>query len=381
MTSWKGTYPLTGYGRYFKVVGTEHREPGLRSVLGHSLAADSSAEIERTLALLPEPGNPADRYAVAVYAGNVQLGYLAREDAIQYQSVLARIVGTGYIPEVAGRIWANESSDYDFESGRESRRLFSDVSFTIPEPHMLVPVNDPPRSAYTVMPRGGSIKVMKAEDHFDVLRRFHSDKGKVAAIVTLREIEGGTPRAPKAVVQIELNEQRIGQLTPATSLKYLPAVAHLQARGLLCAAHAEITSSTVAATVELFAAKAYEVDAGFLNGAAVTLPSFQTDGARQAAAKRKGATTAGSEFEVLESSSGARLTINFATPLTPWQTREAVKLFAATGKRAGVAETPDVEPGRATAVVPTDDIDEIVGAVGAIEDSEFDLARQYIARR
>src|SRR3546814_15519353 len=41
---------------------------------------------------------------------------------------------------------------------------------------------------------------------------------------------GGTERAPKIVVEVRLDGERIGQLTPASSQHFLPTVRHLRER-------------------------------------------------------------------------------------------------------------------------------------------------------
>jgi hypothetical protein len=52
-------------------------------------------------ALVPEPNNPHDRNAVAVYADGVGLiGYLSRDDAIEYQSVFVALRQRGAIGRV-----------------------------------------------------------------------------------------------------------------------------------------------------------------------------------------------------------------------------------------------------------------------------------------
>ncbi|HTX67826.1 MAG TPA: HIRAN domain-containing protein [Thermoleophilia bacterium] len=82
-------------GDIVEVVGTAPYQEALETVAGGS--AGSAPDVEKWAHLIPEPDNPWDRNAVAVYIDGRKVGYLPRESAGAYASLL-------------GRLWAGSSS-------------------------------------------------------------------------------------------------------------------------------------------------------------------------------------------------------------------------------------------------------------------------------
>jgi len=82
-------------GDIVEVVGTAPYQEALETVAGGS--AGSAPDVEKWAHLIPEPDNPWDRNAVAVYVDGRKVGYLPRESAGAYASLL-------------GRLWAGSSS-------------------------------------------------------------------------------------------------------------------------------------------------------------------------------------------------------------------------------------------------------------------------------
>ena len=82
-------------GDIVEVVGTAPYQEALETVAGGS--AGSAPDVEKWAYLIPEPDNPWDRNAVAVYIDGRKVGYLPRESAGAYASLL-------------GRLWAGSSS-------------------------------------------------------------------------------------------------------------------------------------------------------------------------------------------------------------------------------------------------------------------------------
>lgn len=91
-------YPLWG-GRgdwcNEEVVGVHAYTDAIRSTLGSDFDPGGTS-VRRTVELIPEPGNPHDRYAVSVRASNYLIGYLARERAILFHSRLAELIKRGW---------------------------------------------------------------------------------------------------------------------------------------------------------------------------------------------------------------------------------------------------------------------------------------------
>lgn len=147
------------------VSGESHHADAVRAVVGNSLKPGGS-ETKVDVQLLPEPNNRFDRNAIAVWCSSHQLGYLPKEVAPRYVTVLSALVANGWTPQVQARIWAGVWS-YDDEPGQ--REFHAQVRLDLAEPHMLVPANLPPSGAHRTLPLGGAIQVTGEEKHLGAL--------------------------------------------------------------------------------------------------------------------------------------------------------------------------------------------------------------------
>lgn len=111
----------------------------------------------------------------------------------------------------------------------------------------------------------------KEDEHFDVLLKFVPPGGYGTLFVTLHENVRTQGRA-KPHVEVRIDDERIGQLTPAMSQRFLPMVRHLQDRGLITACWGDITGSAVAAEVRIDGLKANEASQEVLDGPPATVP-------------------------------------------------------------------------------------------------------------
>lgn len=117
--------------------------------------------------LVPEPDNPYSkrRTAISVRWRDQVVGYLPETDSHRYQQ-LRRITASGLQAQTHARVW---KGDY--------RENFYSITISLPEPGLVVPLNDPPSSGYSLLPQGGSVQVTKESDHLDVLAEFVPPSG------------------------------------------------------------------------------------------------------------------------------------------------------------------------------------------------------------
>ncbi|MGW4535408.1 hypothetical protein ACWEOI_31100 [Nocardia sp. NPDC004340] len=291
----------------------------------------------------------------------------------------------------------------------------------------MAPLNDPPAEPYTMLPDGGSVQVGKTGEHFDWLGRYGPGSGSALVLVTLVPREERTARTVKRVAEIRLDGVRIGQLTPAMSEKFLPAVDHLLARGLAVVAPAVVTASAVSATVSLRAKKAFELPPEVLNGPPVTVlargiepparpaPPVAPDGTDSISASNPpefqghpielddqfelddpvAVADPDDEVQTAVTASGSRITVTesptrktvavaleFAQPLTTWQSRVASDVLT-TGRRLlangnGMdAQIPELTDCSLFAVAPLDRAQAFVDALIGIDDSDFTAAQHF----
>ncbi|OZC49286.1 hypothetical protein CH289_17255 [Rhodococcus sp. RS1C4] len=366
-------YPLWG-GRgdwcNEEVVGVHAYVDAIRATLGSDFDPSGST-VRRIVELIPEPDNPHDRYAVSVRASNYLIGYLARERAMLFHRRLMDLINRGLVPTVPASIRAYDQNRWDDRPG-VPLDLAINIDVQLSEPHLILPGNEPPSVPYTLLPHGHSVQVTKVDDHFDVLRHFVESEGELELLVTLHEIDVSTAKTEKKVVEVRVEDHRIGQLTPQTSAKFLPAVRHLESRGLVTVGRSWFKGSSVSAQVSLMAAKAHELPDDFLTGDPRTVIPLD----------RPRRTPVADEVSVASAETTASRTfvIELVTsqPLTPWQQKEALKLLRAAASAVGEpADEPTVTDSAIRAVVLHEHAGMIANAIAGIEDSDFSLASEY----
>lgn len=238
-----------------EVAGEFARESNIVKAIGGRPAPNKDVEIEDVpITLVLEPDNAHDRNAVMVQVNGLTLGYLTREDAKLYRQPLTRLAASGCTATTTGRIWAS-TDNWD---GRKKFR--SRVTVALPPVEMVLPLNNPPKGDYNLLPWGGGLQVTKEEDHFDVLFHHVPPSGTGLVYVTLhkgiRTLKNGTE---KPFVEIRIDGERVGEMTTATSGHFLPLIEHLDGAGEIPTALAKITGSALAAQLVLQAAKAPEI--------------------------------------------------------------------------------------------------------------------------
>ncbi|MDW5614856.1 MULTISPECIES: hypothetical protein [Mycolicibacterium] len=218
-------------------------------------------QIERDVELVPATAGRQGLERIAVRIDRMVIGFLADDDALAWCGVIRRIVASGCIPITLGQLWVHDS--YDGIGARFQIKLG--------KPAEAVPINNPPSAPYTMLPRSSVVQVTKEDEHTDVLVKHVPKGGYGLAFVTLHKRESERETG-KPHVEVRIDDERIGQLTPQMSQRLLPMIVHLADRGLITAGWADITGSRVAAEVRIDCAKAHEVSEVVLNGAPLTLP-------------------------------------------------------------------------------------------------------------
>lgn len=210
------------------------------------------------VALIPEPNCPRGEWSISVRAEGRTIGYLAPSDARNWARVVRRVIASGFAPTTSSRIWANE---YD---GWDHLEFNTDVHIKLGDPALALPINNPPTDPYTMLPRSSIIQVTKEELYTDTLLKFVPDGGTGVLFATLHE-HAPTGRA-KPHVEVRINDECVGQLTPQMSQRFLPMIRCLQDRGLVATCWGDLTGSTIAAEVRIDAVKANEADNDVLYG-------------------------------------------------------------------------------------------------------------------
>lgn len=253
----KGDWPRV------EVVGESFYADALRSLFPRQLD-DSGRELLVRAALVPDPTNQYDRNAVKIMIDGKQVGHLPKEDAARYQPVLAALVQRGFLPVTNARVWGSEYSTY-VGTDRRDREILkpefrSSVSVTLDEWYLIVPMNEPPRLPHAMLPYGAALQVRKEENHQDILRRYVNRQGQCWVYGTLHSINEQTTRTTRDVVEVRIDGQRVGDLTPAMSSEFVPIIGRLAEVGRATGVRLIVKGNQVKAEVVLHAQRAHQLD-------------------------------------------------------------------------------------------------------------------------
>lgn len=245
-----------------EVVGESYRAAEIRALFPQGRPVRRGDEIKTIARLVPEPTNPHDPRAVAVYVKSTLVGYLAKAEAAHYQPVILNLNRRGYeaqVPcEISGHEYQRQETD---KRGRVMVLTLFDceVRICLDEWYRCVPVNPAPPN-HVLYPHGSALQLQKEEDHQAVLQRYLSAHRECWAYGTLHEIQGGTEKAPKPLVEVRIDGERVGQLTPAMSAHFLPTMSALTQHGKTSAVKLLVKGSELKVEVVLFAARAHDLD-------------------------------------------------------------------------------------------------------------------------
>lgn len=254
-----------------EVVGEQYRGDDLRSLLPASIPS-SGIDLDAVAQLSPEPSNRYDPHAVKVTVQGRHVGYLARQEARAYSTVLTRLEQQGMIAVAPCRIRAWEYTN-QLESDHRGRDRYGtqtdiQVSLVVDSPGTCIPLNLPPSGAHRMLPAGSALQLRGEENHLDVLTPIVGDRGEVAVHGTLHAITT-TDKTPKDVVEVRVDGRPIGTLTPAMSAHYLPVIRHLSETGCQTAAQVYLKGNRIKVEAVLHAQRAHELDADWVSGGVV----------------------------------------------------------------------------------------------------------------
>lgn len=261
-------FPLWNRGSWPQrdVAGESHRLNDIRRLFPKTIT--QSTDYTGIAVLLPEPKNRHDANAVMVWVDGRHIGYLARDEASQFSPVLQGLVAQGWLPTCPCSIWGYEYEDWTTDRrGREvSTTAFrAKARLVLDEPHMCIPLNLPPNQRHAVLPHGSALQVHGEENYLENLRPYTNEHGEGWVHATLHHVEEQLKTTSRTVVELRIDAEPIGHLTPAMSKNYLPVIHHLELQGITTTARAIVKGNSLTAEAVLHAAKAHELDSHWLS--------------------------------------------------------------------------------------------------------------------
>ncbi len=243
--------------RNFEVAGEFYRTENVTRVFrGHPTQQDEGVELRLPATLVPDPTNPFDPHAVAVYVSREHVGYLAREDAEEYSPALRALAASDRHLEVESRQWAR----YD----TYRRDLYCRITLRLPAPEGITPANAVPASG-VVLPTGSSMQVTREDEHMDALSPWLDPEGREVAIATtLHSSVEVRPRSTIELVEVRLDGSRIGVLTATSTSNLMPLVKFLEGQNSTPIVRATLRGNSLKADVTLHVAKAQDVSPSWI---------------------------------------------------------------------------------------------------------------------
>lgn len=236
------TMPIDGL-RVWEVAGEGHRQETLGLVAGPKCA--DGAWCERVAELRPEPDNPYDNNAVAVFIDGHHVGYLPRREATTHRRLIDRTIavdGKATCAAVVNGGWlrAEEGS----EGSYGVRLYFGYTTSRASADGLPARLPDEERIPYVITDEGHDhITVTGEELHQDVLTAALGDAWVGDHPFCLAQLSVGTDPKGRETVTVSLDGQLVGWLTQKMAARFRPAVEATAAQGRRLTAAATLEPS------------------------------------------------------------------------------------------------------------------------------------------
>lgn len=265
----------TGSSHDVDLVGEYYRRDKILQIAGGRPSDDEPLRADIKVELVPEPDNPhsPNGDAISARVGGQLVGYLSSADARKWSNVIQRITASGATAITNGNIFAYNRRKWD-QSGAQKTEVELNIRVGLPEPDMLLPINVGPLELVSILPWGAALQVTKEEDHFEHLFEYVPVRGEGMVVLTMHRLENVLRNGTvKELVEVRLDGERVGQLTPTTSQHYLSTIRHAEDMGKTLGVWAKLKGSGVAAELVIYGARATDLSDKWLRSMPV-LPSF-----------------------------------------------------------------------------------------------------------
>ncbi|QWC84672.1 hypothetical protein KLP28_14040 [Nocardioidaceae bacterium] len=196
---------------------------------------------------MPDPKNPFDPRAVAVFVDQLHVGYMERGDAKVYHRPIAALP-RGEL-RVPSRQWLR-ADDQD---------TWARVTLSLPDSSQLECPNPRP-SGCVVLPPGSTIQVTREEEHMPHLEQLLGRYGtEMTLAATLRSLTEVRPRSQVELVAVDIDGEQVGVLSKTQTENFLPLVRKAESSGRALVCRSTLRGNTLKADVALHAVKAHEL--------------------------------------------------------------------------------------------------------------------------
>lgn len=259
------------------LVGEYFYTDNIRQAIGYLPDPGRAEQTEVRIQLVPEPDNPhgVRGQAISARINNNVVGYLSNDDAAKWHHEIHRIAASNAVATTRGtvRVYRHYDSPQKsrFKKDHSTLELEINIRINLPEPGHLVPLNIQTSDNISMLPWGNALKVTGTEEHLQHLVDYVPISGEGMVTLTLHRIRHTLKNgAVRELVEARLDGRRIGQLTPASSLHFLPTIDHAEDMGNTLAIWARLQGSSIAVELNVYGARAKELSDDWLS----TMPAM-----------------------------------------------------------------------------------------------------------
>ena len=250
-----------------EVVGESYHPHEIRALLPAVMDPDGE-DVAVQVAVRHDTNNRYDKNAIEIRASTGVLGHLAREAAEGYCAVLDELHSKNMTCSVTARVWGRENHQFQDEKAR----FVGSVWLELPAPHMILAANQPPDVAHELLPIGKGIQVTGEDKNMSAITPFLTAAGECWVYATLHSTTEKTVRSQKELVEVQIDGQTVGRLSPKMSTDMLPVINFLSERGKTTTVRAIVKGTALKADVVVYVQRAAELLAGWSGQAGTVQP-------------------------------------------------------------------------------------------------------------
>lgn len=247
--------PWMSVKRELDVAGAYYQQESCERIFGGRVAPGQWVRRDVHADLYPDPHNPysSSGNAVSVWIEGHHIGFIPSGTSGLYSPMLREMAeGRGGYVRVPARAEGVYNAD--------RRSWHAKVLLGLPDPEDLFPRNAIPAGDLEFLPSGRTIQVTGENQHMDVLGPLVAPGEKRVYAATLRSIHEVKARSAPRTVEVQIDGERVGILSPTMAPQVLPLVQLIERAGRVPVVRASVEGNSLSAEVKLSMPRASEAD-------------------------------------------------------------------------------------------------------------------------
>lgn len=203
--------------------------------------------------LVPEPDNPYQPNAIAVYVDDLKVGRFSPESSAAYWGPVTRVVASGYSPVAQLQLSAV------LRGSTGETHIESSGVLSLSAPGSLFPLNNAPTQA-TLLPQGPSMKVLDEKNHSEYLHSILPPSGEGRVILSLEnnQIKLADGRVVDSVDVLH-DRKVVGRLSTQISEQLAPVIRYAYDHHKLTSAWGTIRGNAFELSLTVQAVRAADI--------------------------------------------------------------------------------------------------------------------------